>query len=170
MMYTDVRLTILATCVNDFFSYHSRNSIDGLPEPSYFKEGKINLALFDLTDVRYGIVDLPTELGIPYSQIISIPPLSGFKEKHLRFDSNGEHIIRHLDYKDKTMSLDVIKGELDHAAGNAKFFHEFMKGYIDSAIKQITPLPWTHQEQYRKVYLTKELLTNGQARNQQTVS
>lgn len=170
MMYTDVKLIILATCVNDFFSYQSKNSIDEFSEPVYFRQGKIDLAHFVIPEVRYGIINLPTELGIPYTQIISMPPLSGFKEKHLRFDSNGEYIFHHLDYKDKTMPLDIIKQEIDYAAGNAKSFYEFMSAYVNESIRHNTPLPWTHQEEYRKIYLTKELLTNGQARDQQAIS
>lgn len=143
---TSVDLTILKVHQAKFEALKDRDEHETQHEDDQFIS-------YMFWEVNYGNLPFLDELikaGIPFTSHWESGSEYGPGNEHVRFTPEGE--IQRIEISDEYLNpdLDELIKRLDD--------HRALKDYILDHRDRITPLPWDSQEEYAKVYLTKQLI------------
>jgi hypothetical protein len=130
----------------------------GMPIPKYVKqsggqfwEEESNIFYFE--EVNYGELDFLHKLledGIPYDSEWDAGAEFGAGGEYLRFNAEGEAVLKTIYERDRSPSGSVLIDLLDDPK-------ELVK-YLKAFYEKIAILPVDNQEEYRKIYLMKRLI------------
>lgn len=104
-------------------------------------------------EVNHGDLDFLGQLqesGIPYDSCWNYGDNYSSGTEYLRFDANGNALITVVYEEDENPPLTDLMDRLN----NPKALVAFIREYHD----KVTPLPWDHQLENAKVFLTRQLL------------
>lgn len=107
-------------------------------------------------EVNYGTPDCLTELqkaGIPYDSAWGDGSEYGPGVSYCRFNALGELVVKDVSDSSINPQIHKLMELIDHPAELRNFI-------VDHQAKYATP-SWDNQEEYSKLYRTKQLLTSG---------
>lgn len=143
---TTVTLTILTNQVAQ-----ARPLFDD--EPEYEDQNNLGLTEFVFYEVNYGnlqFLDQLQEAGIAYNSRWDSGSEFGSGCDYCRFTPNGGVIVKGISDDYINPSLDVLMEKIDD--------YEALKKAITSHHDQVSVLDWDNQEQYGKIYRTRQLI------------
>jgi hypothetical protein len=144
---TSVDLTILKAHQAKFEAFmKNQDTYESSYEDSDF-------VTYSFWEVNYGNLDFLADLiklGIPFTSHWESGSEYGPGNQHLRFTPDGE--LQEIEVSDEYLNPDL--SELIKRIDNYRDLKEYILYHRD----RITPLPWDSQEEYAKIYLTKQLI------------
>jgi hypothetical protein len=143
---TSVDLTILKVHQAKFEALKDRDEHETQHEDDQF----ISYMFWEVNYGNLPFLDELIKLGIPFTSHWESGSEYGPGNEHVRFTPDGE--IQRIEIADEYLNpdLDELLKRLDD--------HRALKDYILDHRDRITPIPWDSQEEYAKVYLTKQLI------------
>ena len=136
----------------EVLSIHAE-TVESIDDSFDYQEEDNGITAFNFTEVNYGELSFLSELehkGISYSASWSSGCEFSAGCKSCRFTADGQKIIKEIYENHKNPSLQHLTLLLDN--------YTALREYIEEFAESIKVLPWDNQEEYGKIYLTKQLL------------